>query len=113
MHKRTVSLTGLALCAVVGCAGSPSGPQPAEVVATKYAATDTPEASTLDEALRLGYKVVDEDGRRLYCKETKKLGSRLQKERTCMTESDFLVARESSQRNFENMKKYRQPPQGK
>jgi hypothetical protein len=30
-----------------------------------------------------------------------------------LTESEFLVARESSQRNFENMKKYRQPPQGK
>ena len=113
MRKKTVSLAGLVLFAVAGCAGNPSGPQPEDVVTTKYAATETPEASTLDEALRLGYKIVDEDGRRLYCKETAKLGSRLQKERTCMTEDEFLVARESSQRNFEHMKKYRQPPQGK
>jgi hypothetical protein len=111
MRRQTISLAAVAL--LMGCAGNPSGQPPADVVPTKFAATEIPEASTLDEALRLGYKVVDEDGRRVYCKETNKLGSRVQKERTCLTESEFLVARESSQRNFENMKKYRQPPQGK
>ena len=111
MRRKIVAFSVLALLA--GCAGNPSGEQSADVVPTKFAATEAPEASTLDEALRLGYKVVNEDGHRVYCKETNKIGSRVQKERTCLTESEFLVARESSQRNFENMKKYRQPPQGK
>jgi hypothetical protein len=110
MLRKTVSLAVLAL--LVGCAANPSGQPPADVVPTKLAATEAKEASTLDEALRLGYKIVDEDGRRIYCKESKKLGSRVQKERTCMTESEFLAARENSQRGFENMKPHRVPPQG-
>ena len=53
---------------------------------TKLAATEKPEAKTLDEAQKLGYKIVNEDGKTLYCRETMKLGSHLRKDKTCLTE---------------------------
>jgi hypothetical protein len=70
-----------------------------------YAATDVPEATTLDEATKLGYKLVDDSGRTLYCKEWPKLGSRIQKERVCLTEEEFTAARSQQQRTFDKMKK--------
>ena len=88
---------------VVGCASQTTSapPQPA----TTYAATDTPEATTLEDAQKMGYKIVNEDGKTMYCRETRKLGSHIQKERTCLTEAEMYEARNSNQRQFEDMKK--------
>src|SRR5688500_15206669 len=71
---------------LVGCASETASvsPQPAAT----YAATDTPEATTLAEAQKLGYKIVNEDGKTMYCRETPKLGSHVKKERTCLTEAE-------------------------
>jgi hypothetical protein len=101
--RRTTTLLTLAL--IAGCAA-----EPAQVTPTRFEATDAPAATTLDAALREGYKIVDEDGRQLYCRETMKLGSHVRKERTCMTEQEFLAARADSQRKAETMKNYRIPP---
>ena len=88
---------------LIGCASQTAStpPQPA----TTYAATDTPEATTLAEAEKLGYKIVNEDGKTMYCRETPKLGSHVKKERTCLTEAEMYEARNSNQRQFEDMKK--------
>ena len=91
---------------------------PAEVAApaakqsTKYVASNAPEAKTLEEAMKMGYKVVNEKGQLMYCRETQALGSHLKKDRTCLTPQELEAAREANQRNFENMKKYIPPPQG-
>ena len=99
---------------VAGCAAQPSPDRETasggDVAPTKFAATDSPDATTLDEALKLGFKVVDEDGRLLYCRESMRLGSHVRKDKTCLTEQEFLAARTDSQRNFEAMKKYKVPP---
>jgi hypothetical protein len=101
--RRTTTLLGLAL--IVGCAT-----EPVPVAPTRFEPTDVPVAATLDEALREGYKIVDEDGRQLYCRESMRLGSHVRRERTCMTEQEFLAARADSQRKAETMKSYRTPP---
>jgi PBP1b-binding outer membrane lipoprotein LpoB len=127
--------TGALLLA--GCAGQPTGKQAApaattaatsQAPATKRAATTTsngsetkyiasasaaPEAKTLDEAMKMGYKVVNEKGQTMYCREDRATGSHLKKERTCLTAQELEAAREANQRDFDNMKKYNQPPQGK
>jgi hypothetical protein len=97
------SLLILAAAGVLaGCASqSPSASPPAAT----YAATDVPEATTLAEAEKLGYKIVNEDGKTMYCRETRKLGSHVQKERTCLTETEMYEARNANQRQFEDMKK--------
>ena len=85
-----------------GCASqSPSASPPP----TTYAATEVPAAATLAEAEKLGYKIVNEDGKTMYCRETRKLGSHVQKERTCLTETEMYEARNANQRQFEDMKK--------
>ena len=86
---------------LAGCAAEAPAPDPAPT----FVATDQPAATTLEEAQKLGYKVVNEDGRTMYCRETPKLGSHVQKDRTCLTEDELLAARDANQRNFENMKK--------
>lgn len=87
---------------VAGCATQTTAP-PAPP--TTYAPSEAPEATTLAEAQKLGYKIVNEDGKTMYCRETRKLGSHVQKERTCLTEAEMYEARNSNQRQFEDMKK--------
>jgi hypothetical protein len=95
-----------------------TAPDPAEAVApaanesTNYVASNAPEAKTLEEAMKMGYKVVNEKGQLMYCRETRALGSHLKKDRTCLTPQELEATREANQRNFENMKKYIPPPQG-
>jgi hypothetical protein len=94
---------------VLGCA---SDPVVEPEVAMTYAPTPQPEADSLEAARKLGYKIVNEDGKVLYCRSQKKLGSHIQKDTVCLTEDELLIAREASQRNAENMKKVIPPPQG-
>jgi len=88
---------------------------PAAKESTRYvaSATDTPEAKTLDEAMKMGYKVVNEKGQTMYCREDRATGSHLKKDRTCLTAQELEAAREANQRDFDNMKKRTLPPQGK
>ena len=96
-----------------------TAPDPAEAVApaanesTKYVASNAPEAKSLEDAMKMGYKVVNEKGQTMYCRETQALGSHLKKDRTCLTPQELEAAREANQRNFDNMKKHIPPPQGK
>lgn len=87
---------------LAGCAQTSSTlPEPA----TSYVAAETPAPVTLAEAQKLGYKIVNEDGQRLYCRETPRLGSHVKKDRICLTEAEMYEARNSNQRQFEDMKK--------
>lgn len=113
---RTILLS-VALLALAGCAGQQAAPDAPVAKApaatgTKLAPTDLPEAKTLADAQKLGYKVVNEDGKTLYCRETKKLGSHIQKEKTCLTAAELRTLQEDSQRGFEDMKRAIPPPHG-
>lgn len=91
---------------LIGCAAQNT---PKDPPGTTLALTDKPEATSLDEARELGYRVVSEDGQTLYCRDARDLGSRIRKQTICLTEAELLAAREAAQRNFENMKKFRTP----
>ena len=105
--RRELLIPVLAL--VAGCAAQPASQAPP---GTTLAATELPAATSLDEARKLGYRIVSEDGRTLYCRDSRDIGSRIKKQTTCLTEEEMLAAREAAQRNFDNMKKFRTPPQG-
>jgi hypothetical protein len=93
---RTICVMLAALMAY-GCATQPPP-------TATYAATELPEATTLEQAQKLGYKLVDDNGRTLYCREWRKLGSHIQKERVCLTEAEFVEGRAQQQRTFDKMK---------
>ena len=95
----------LIIVVLSGCAAAP--PAKAPETTTKFVASGEtqPDPKTLDEAMKLGYKVVNEQGKTMYCRESRQLGSHLKKNRECVTEEDLAAARDANQRNFEGMKK--------
>jgi hypothetical protein len=104
---------------VAGCASQPaSRPESvAAVAAATPAATKAPapaanQVATVQEARKAGYKIVNEDGKTLYCREQLKTGSNLRKETICLTEKELETARAASQRNLEQMQRRIPPPHG-
>lgn len=87
-----------AALAATGCTTQAPAPS------VTYAATDAPAATTVEQAQKMGYRLVDDHGRTLYCREWRKLGSHIQKERVCLTEEEFEQSRSLNQRTFEMMK---------
>lgn len=91
---------------------------PAAPVAAAAAApaTATPPASskgmTVQQAQKAGYKIVNENGKTVYCRDQLKTGSRLRKETICLTAEELEAAREASRRNMDQMQRAIAPPQG-
>jgi hypothetical protein len=100
MNKGITSLLTLALLAV-GCTSQPRQPAPAQSsqtpVATQYISPtgaklaqlpdggDKTDEQRLSEAKKAGFKLVNTNGEVLYCRTDPKIGSRVQKETTCLT----------------------------
>jgi hypothetical protein len=99
MNKRIISLLMLAPLAVA-CTSQPTAPtQPSQApVATQYVSptgaklAQMPASSDgktdeqrLSEAKKAGYKLVNTNGEQLFCRTEPKIGSRVEKETTCLT----------------------------
>ena len=98
-----------------GCASQPESVAAAAAVPPATTKTQAPPANrvaTVQEARKAGYKIVNEDGKTLYCREQLKTGSNLRKETICLTEKELETARAASQRNLEQMQKRIPPPHG-
>jgi hypothetical protein len=90
------------VAAVAGCAGHPQQPaatagQPVAATAPAAAATTKApvtrqvpvDASNVAEVQRAGYKIVNKEGQKLYCRTDPITGSRLQTRTTCLTEQEL------------------------
>jgi hypothetical protein len=90
------------VAAVAGCAGHPQQPaatagQPVAAAAPAAAATTKApvtrqvpvDASNVAEVQRAGYKIVNKEGQKLYCRTDPITGSRLQTRTTCLTEQEL------------------------
>ncbi len=78
----------LAAAVLVGCASS------------KPKKPEAPLAMTFDnivEIQKAGYKVVNENGKKLYCREHTHTGSRVRKSNVCYTEEQLLAAGRNAQ----------------
>ena len=95
-----------------GCASQPKS-LPVAPVATPTAplATTTP-ATTVQEARIAGYKLVNQNGKTVYCREQLKTGSHMRKDTICLTAEELDTARSASRRNLEQMQRRVPPPQG-
>jgi hypothetical protein len=97
----------LALLALAGCASPPV--QVNAVPDTRFTETTSP-AVTLAEARRLGYRIVDENGKTVYCRDQVETGSHVRKEAVCLTAEELAAARDASARNLEQMQRLTPPP---
>ena len=90
-----------------------TAPAPA-AVADATAAAKTQKSAVDPIALKkAGYKLVNENGQELYCREDFKTGSHVQKTRTCLTERELAALKDNTRREIEYMRTRQPPPQGK
>jgi len=111
-------LTVIALVLLAGCATQPAAETPAAAphLAARSSLTTpdgTPSELTPMQAKALGYKIVNQNGKQLYCRKQRKTGSHIQVETICMTAEELQMARDASQRNLEQMQRATAIPQGK
>ena len=101
-------VAGVVLLAIAGCASQPAAPtKPAPVA---LAATTPNQGVTLAEARRLGYRIVDEHGKTVYCRDQMETGSHVRKETICLTAEQLVEAREASKRNLDQLQRMTPPP---
>ncbi|MEP7244711.1 MAG: hypothetical protein ABI885_13665 [Gammaproteobacteria bacterium] len=118
-----IALVGPLVAALGACAGSPpvrtasteaaapvarSAPaMPADAVVERQVKVD---ATNIVEVQKAGYKIVNEDGKTLYCRRDLNTGSHLRSTTTCLTETELNEALERSRAGVEDMARHRLPP---
>jgi hypothetical protein len=85
----------LLVVALAGCAAAPS-PAPAPV--TRQVKIDNSNVEAVQHA---GYKIVNKNGDRLYCRTDAITGSRIQTHTTCLTESEMIEQNEVTRQSME------------
>jgi hypothetical protein len=117
---RFISL--LPLVVLAACATSPHKSEQASqarapaAVVSAGTATSKSEFATIDEsnlarAQAAGYKVVDENGHKLYCRRSLVTGTRLHYQTDCITEAEFMQLG-SNVKEIINRPMYNNPPPG-
>jgi hypothetical protein len=116
-----VSTAVALVIAAAGCAGHPEQPagaagQPVAVAASAAAAAGKGpvtrqvkvDASNVAEVQRAGYKVVNKDGEKLYCRNDPITGSRVQTHTQCLTEQELYDQINETQ-NLMSLTKHENP----
>lgn len=92
---------------LAGCAGKPE--RAPEADAERQVPVDS---TNIVEVQKAGYKVVNENGKTLYCKRDLNTGSHVRKTTTCLTEAEWTAMVDASRRGVEAMRRQRIPPRG-
>lgn len=86
---------------LLGCAGAPKSEEPEATIADKtMAVTDA------------GYKIVDQDGERLYCRRDMQTGSRTRHTTSCITEQEREQLHDSTKQTMQDVARRQIPRQG-
>ena len=99
---RIVMILGIAL--IAGCASTEKAPPQEREVPI--------DSNNIVDAQQAGYKIVDKDGQKLYCKRTLNTGSHLRYTTTCLSEAEWQQLREASRQGVEAMRRTAPPPRG-
>ena len=100
-------VAGVALFTFAGCASQPTPPKPTPV---SQAPKTRNQGVTLAEARRLGYRIEDEHGKTVYCRDQMETGSHVRKEIICLMAEQLVEAREASKRNLDQLQRITPPP---
>src|SRR5262245_20743130 len=99
---RTVISCVLAACVLAACDSKPP--------VTKQVPVD---ASNVAEAQAAGYKIVNQNGKTLYCRKEQETGSHVRFRTSCLTQEEWKQAAESGRATVQDMARRQPPPQGK
>ena len=91
---------------LIGCASQ----KPAEPPATQRVKVD---GSNVAEAQAAGYKIVNQNGKTLYCSKELQTGSHVRTRTSCLTEKEWAQARDNARAAVQDMSRRVQAPQGK
>jgi hypothetical protein len=89
---------------LAGCASQPTS-APATAGSLAPASQEEEVRLAVQEAVEKGYKVVNDDGQRLYCRKDLKTGSRVQSNLTCLTEDQLVTQRRGAIDYLNNIQK--------
>jgi hypothetical protein len=98
------------VCAITGCASTPSGPATTYVSASgkpldiaPVRADNTLDGKALAEARKAGYKLVNTNGELLYCRTDMKLGTHIQRssDTICLTAQEITTMHEQTRHSLE------------
>lgn len=99
----------LTVLSVAGCASQPSSPPSTPSVAPPPAAAAAAPAAPaltndqlLADAKKQGYTVVNQNGEEMVCRTQVRVGSRLQKDTTCLTPAEYDQLRRRTQEGLAN-----------
>lgn len=70
------------------------------------------DATNIVPAQKAGYKMVNKDGQKLYCKRTLNTGSHLRYTTTCLSEAEWRQLQDTSRQSVEAMRRTAPPPHG-
>jgi hypothetical protein len=120
-----IMVSGLLACAGQSPNSAPSAP-PAQIsamttpvqqnaafpaaAAAPTAPVDPNLANLIKEAKAKGYKMVNQDGKVLYCRTDLKTGSHLVKETTCLDQDELQTLHERTAEGLEIMQHQQHPP---
>jgi carboxypeptidase C (cathepsin A) len=92
--------------AVTGCATEAPAPKPTVTREVKI------DNKNVEEVQRAGYKIVNKDGVKLFCRTDTPTGTRVQTRTTCLTEREMQEQQEALREGMERMDKIPQGPKG-
>jgi hypothetical protein len=101
---RTLISCVLAASLLMGCASKPTEPVTRQVKV---------DSSNVAEAQAAGYKIVNENGKTLYCRKDQVTGSHVRYRTSCLTQEEWKQAAESARASVQDMSRRVPPPQGK
>jgi hypothetical protein len=126
-RRRTRAFLVAVAVSAAGCAAqlppaapTPAAPTPAVTVVPQAAANSSASAPAAKQrselqkqAKGMGYTLVKRDGEDdLYCRTSVKTGSRLQRERVCLTAAELDLARSQTEQTLGNSTMQARPPSG-
>ncbi len=103
-----IRLTGITFLLMAGCASVPIAPAAAPVASQPAAAATESQPKTVQAARKAGWKVVNQNGKEMYCREQLMTGSHMRKETICLTPEELELARAAQQRSLDQIQ--RSPP---
>lgn len=111
------SIVFLAVIAACGCAARPAAESSAPAAAAAPQASPAKDGAPapLDpiELQKQGYRIVNEDGKTLYCRSELMTGSRVLTRTSCLTAEELAQLRDSTRDTIRDMGRQQPPPQGK
>jgi hypothetical protein len=120
-RRRTRAFLVAVAVSAAGCAAqlppaapTPAAPTPAATVVPSASAPAAKQSSELQkQAKGMGYTLVKRDGEDdLYCRTSVKTGSRLQREKVCLTAAELDLARSQTEQTLGNSTMQARPPSG-